>query len=229
MKILAIGAHPDDIEIFMYGFLSACKLIGHEIQLTIATDGSLGGAKKGKQLAKIRKKETVNGLKLLGKPNFLNIPDGYLGNSLDHSKLIKENIDKIQPDLIVTHHQNDYHSDHVELSMLVKKAISHYAPVLYCDTMMGINFNPDYYVDITKFISNKIEAIMCHKSQKPKRFSNLANLMNSYRAAQCNAPIGSFAEAYSFEKSFPFSDIRLLLPEQMKIRPFHNENINGFL
>ena len=46
MKILAIGAHPDDIEIFMYGFLSICKENGHSISLTIATDGSLGGKNK---------------------------------------------------------------------------------------------------------------------------------------------------------------------------------------
>ena len=53
--------------------------------------------------------------------------------------------------------------------------------------------------------------------------------MNSYRAAQCNAPIGQYAEAYKFEKSFPFSDISKLLPNSLEIRPFHIENINGFL
>ena len=45
MKILAIGAHPDDIEIFMYGFLLACKSRGDNISLVVATDGSLGGEK----------------------------------------------------------------------------------------------------------------------------------------------------------------------------------------
>ena len=38
MKILAIGAHPDDIEIFMYGFLSSCKQMGYKISTVIATD-----------------------------------------------------------------------------------------------------------------------------------------------------------------------------------------------
>ena len=41
MKILAIGAHPDDIEIFMYGCLSACKARGDDIALAVAT--SKGG------------------------------------------------------------------------------------------------------------------------------------------------------------------------------------------
>ena len=53
--------------------------------------------------------------------------------------------------------------------------------------------------------------------------------MNSYRAAQCNAPIGYFAEAYRFEKSFPFSDIRSLIPKGLDIKPFHIENKHGFL
>ena len=45
MKILAIGAHPDDIEIFMAGFLFACKKLNHEVHVMIATNGALGGKK----------------------------------------------------------------------------------------------------------------------------------------------------------------------------------------
>ena len=71
--------------------------------------------------------------------------------------------------------------------------------------------------------------MLCHKSQKPERFVKLANLMNSYRAAQCNAPLGFYAEGYTFRSSFPFTDIRSILPEGMKLRPFHIVNIKGFL
>ena len=60
---------------------------------------------------------------------------------------------------------------------------------------------------------DKIKSISCHKSQNPERFVKLIRLMNSYRAAQCNAPEGEYAEAYFFEKSFPFSDIRKILPD----------------
>ena len=57
MKILAIGAHPDDIEIFMFGLLTLFKERGDEIYLMIATDGSLGGANKGELLKNKRKLE----------------------------------------------------------------------------------------------------------------------------------------------------------------------------
>ena len=229
MKVLAIGAHPDDIEIFMYGLLSIYKKEGHQVYTIIATDGAKGGATKGKKLAQQRADEATKGLKKLSSPIFLNLPDGELGIEMGHAMIIKESILKIMPDLIITHSENDYHADHKSLSLITNRAVSHYIPILYCDTLMGINFNPNYYVDITDYYYAKKNAILKHISQDPQRFVDLFELMNSYRAAQCNAPKGYYAEAYSFIPSFPFSDIRKFLPAPFKIRPFHIENQHGFL
>ena len=229
MKILALGAHPDDIEIFMYGLVSTYKKEGNQVFTMIATDGSKGGSPKDDLLSKKRKKEAVAGLKKLSKPIFLNIPDGELGEDPEHRRIIKENILKIMPDLIITHSQNDYHADHRSLSLITSSVVSHYIPVIYCDTLMGINFNPNFYIDITEYFVFKKEAILKHKTQKPQRFIDLAKLMNSYRAAQCNAPKGKYAEAYSFEPYFPFTDIRYILPSPLKLRPFHIDNKYGFL
>ena len=229
MKILAIGAHPDDIEIFMFGLLCCFKQKGNEISMIVATDGSLGGNNLKNKLVINRKTETKKGLKKLGIPLFLNIKDGSLGNEAKHTKIIKSCILKVKPDIIITHFYKDYHSDHINLSRIVKTIAGHYIPVLYCDTMMGVNFLPNYYVDVTKYINDKFNSISYHKTQKPERFIALVKLMNSYRSAQCNSPKGHYAEAYYFEPSFPFSDIRKYLPESPKILPFHIENINGFL
>ena len=229
MKVLAIGAHPDDIEIFMYGILSCFKKNGNEIFLTVATDGSQGGKNVNNNLSGIRALETKKALKNLGILKLLNLRDGNLGYLSNDLIKIKKNIDEIEPDLIITHYEKDYHSDHINLSKLVKQVASHYIPIIYCDTMMGINFNPCYYIDITEFYKEKIIAIRKHESQSPERFVNLIKLMNSFRAAQCNAPLGTYAEAYYYEKSFPFSDIRNLLPPSLKIRPFHISQKNGFL
>ncbi len=229
MKVLAVGAHPDDIEIFMYGLLSIYKKEGHQVYTMIATDGAKGGAIKGKKLAQKRANETINGLKKLSLPIFLKFPDGELGEDLEHRKIIKKNILKIMPDLIITHSENDYHADHRSLSIIIKEVVSHYIPILNCDTLMGVNFNPNYYVDITNHYELKKEAILKHKTQNPQRFVNLFKLMNSYRAAQCNAPNDSYAEAYTYFPSFPFSDIREILPSPLKLRPFHIENQHGFL
>ena len=195
----------------------------------IATDGAKGGFPGGNSLASKRKEETIAGLNSLSAPIFLNIPDGELGDESSHQKIIKKSILKIMPDLIITHSENDYHADHKSLSLLTSRAVSHYIPVLNCDTLMGINFTPCYYFDITEFYSLKKEAILKHKSQNPQRFVDLFEMMNSYRAAQCNAPKGKYAEAYSFVPSFPFSEIRTILPEPLQLKPFHIENQNGFL
>ena len=229
MKILAIGAHPDDIEIFMFGLLKILKKQNNEIFMSVATDGARGGDVSEKKLKYLRKKESIKALSELGLPHFFNFPDGQLGVDLKHKVSIHELINDIKPNLIITHHKNDYHSDHRALSKLVKSGASHYFPILYCDTMMGLNFNPTYFVDITQVFQLKKKAVLCHKSQNPSRFIDLIKLMNSYRAAQCNSPLGTYAEAYYFEKYFPFSDINKLLPNSPEIVPFHVHDRKGFL
>ena len=93
MKILAIGAHPDDIEIFMFGILYEFKKRGDVVDLCVATDGALGGKVK-KNLVELRKNETIEGLKKINKPNFLNLPDGYLGFEKSHKLKIEKFIEK---------------------------------------------------------------------------------------------------------------------------------------
>ena len=229
MKILAIGAHPDDIEIFMFGLITKFKERGDKVYLTIATDGALGGDNQGDKLKDKRKLETTSALEKISEPFFLNLPDGHLGDEAEHKNIIRENILDIKPDLIITHNFNDYHSDHRSLSCLINSVASHYTPIIYCDTLMGINFQPNYYIDITDCFSKKKEAILHHTSQDPQRFVDLAILMNSYRAAQCNAPKGSYVEGYCYSSSFPFSDLRGLLPLPPRLRPFHIKNQHGFL
>ena len=69
MNVLPLGAHPDDIEIFMYGLLSRLKKDGNKIYLTVATDGSKGGEYNEHKLLKTRAVETKKALKSLNKEN----------------------------------------------------------------------------------------------------------------------------------------------------------------
>ena len=90
MKVLAVGAHPDDIEIFMYGLVSIYKKEGNQVYTMIATDGAKGGSQEDNLLTKQRAEETTAGLKDLCVPIFLNIPDSELGEDPVHQKIIKE-------------------------------------------------------------------------------------------------------------------------------------------
>ena len=86
---------------------------------------------------------------------------------------------------------------------------------------MGVGFTPDYYVDISTHFTAKQNAIMAHNSQDPSRFVSASEIMNRFRAAQCNAPDGHYAEAYRINNRFPFADIRDLLPKPPPFRPFY--------
>ena len=229
MKILAIGAHPDDIEIFMYGLLAKLRDRGDNIFLAIATDGAAGGLNKGKKLADQRKKEADNGLKLLSKPYFFNFPDGELVCNTNAYKHIQNYINNINPELIITHALNDYHPDHRALSALTKSTASFKCPIIYCETLMGIGFQPNYYVDITGHFIEKKQAIFSHLSQNPDKFYEATKLMNRYRAAQCNLPEGHYAECYNTDISFPFADIRSILPSGPEIRPYYTGDKQSFL
>jgi LmbE family N-acetylglucosaminyl deacetylase len=107
------------------------------------------------------------------------------------------------------------------LSHFVTDAVGFTCPVLFAETLMGVGFTPDFYVDITPFFDDKQAAIMAHDSQEPERFAAASALMNRYRAAQCNAPDGHYAEAYRMAARFPFADIREMLPAPPAYRPFY--------
>lgn len=220
MNILALGAHPDDIEIYMFGALAAWQAMGAELAFAIATDGSKGGTDAPAELARIRKAEATAAAAALGvTPHFLGFPDGELVVDGPLIASLKRLIAETVPDLIVTHAPNDYHGDHRALSDAVRIAASFQAPVLWVDTMHGVGFSPTHYVETTAHIEQKAVAIRAHVSQKPERFVVKSRELAAFRAAQANALEGTFCEAYRFEPSFPFVDIRELLPPPPKVRP----------
>lgn len=222
MKILAIGAHPDDIEIFMLGLLLAYRDRGDEIYTMIATDGSKGNVITSKDLKNKRSRETNIALRDISNPKMLNFVDGNLSYEKNVEKILRDNIEEINPNIIITHAPEDYHPDHRALSNYITSSVGFKYPLIYCDTLMCINFIPDYYVDITPYFEKKKQAIMCHKTQCPEKFVKVIEIMNGFRASQCNQKEGSYAETYRKCDRFPFTDLRSLLPESPKIQPFYN-------
>ena len=134
---------------------------------------------------------------------------------------LRDAVTETEPDLILTHAPEDYHPDHRALSHLLADIASFRCPILLADTLMGVGFMPEFYVDITPYQQEKQAAIMAHESQEPHRFARAAEMMNSFRAAQCNAPDGHAAEAWRIDHRFPFTDIRQMLPPPPPLRPFY--------
>lgn len=224
MKILALGAHPDDIELSMFGTLAACAARGDDLVLVIATDGARGGRIDPAVLRETRKSEANRAAAMLGAtPRFLEFPDGELVADAALIGALKAVISQTEPDLIITHARNDYHGDHRALSDAVRVAASFSAPVLHADNLLGVGLEPTHYVEITAHLETKLAAIRAHVSQDPERLAVEARRLNAFRAAQAGHP-DAYAEAFRFEPVFPFVDIRGLLPPAPKVRPVTNRS-----
>lgn len=220
MRIIGFGAHPDDVEIFFFGLLATYRAAGHDIGLVIATDGAAGGEGDEEALRRTRRAEALAGAAVLGvTPVFLDAPDGALSEDRAAPARIAALIEETAPDLVVTHAPNDYHPDHRALSHLVSDAARFRVPVLFADTLLGVDAAPTIYVDISAHFAAKCEAIEEHASQRPQRFVEAVTGWNRFRALQCGYDGCAYAEAFSFSPRFPFSDIRGLLPPAPPLRP----------
>lgn len=165
MKILAIGAHPDDIEAGCAGTLLKYAQQGHEIHLLVMTEGQQGGD------ASIRRDEQIRSAELV-KPKSM-IWGGYRDTELsprmnDMVHHIEAVLDKIQPDFIFVNHDDDTHQDHRALSKATVSATRYVRNVLFYEGPTSLNFSPTVFVDIKETIDGKISMLVAHKSQVMK-------------------------------------------------------------
>lgn len=183
MKVMAISAHPDDIEINCAGTLARFREKGDDVVMCNLCNGNLGHVEiMPDELRNIRNAESKKSAALLGAEHIsMDIDDLslYAENGEQREKLT-ELIRYVKPDVIITHTPEDYMADHVAVSKLVfaatfcaslphykmsKEQIADICPVFYMDNLGGFKFEPTEYVDISKFIELKIEMLNCHQSQ----------------------------------------------------------------
>jgi LmbE family N-acetylglucosaminyl deacetylase len=220
MRILALGAHPDDLEIFLFGSLLAWRAMGAGLDLAIATDGAAGGQAPPEAMRATRRAEATAAAAPLGvAPRFLDFPDGALQSDAALVAVLRGLIAETRPDLVVTHAPNDYHADHRALAAAASQAAGFAAPLLQADTLGGTGFAPTHWVDVTAHFPAKLAAIRSHGSQDPERFVAAATTQAAFRAGECNAGPDARAEAFRFEPRFPFADVRALLPPAPPVRP----------
>ncbi len=184
LRILAIGAHPDDCDLTAGGAAALWKQSGHEVRFVSMTNGESGHHQKsGKELADIRRQEAANAGKVLGiRYDVLDNPDGALTPSLENRKQLIGLIREYGPDLVLTHRPNDYHPDHRYTSLLVCDAaymvtvppVVPEVPALrknpvICYMMDNFQrpypFSPTVAVDIEPVIEKVVDMLDCHKSQ----------------------------------------------------------------
>ena len=232
-RVLAIGAHPDDLEILGGGTLARYAQQGAAISMAIATDGSAGHMLiPADELAEIRRSEAAKAAGLIGADFYwLGYRDEHLFEDIPTRLRIVDLIRQTRPDVILTHNPQDYHPDHRAVSRLVFDAsfvsglpnvktqhLFHpgVAPLFYFDSFGGTNFIPTEFVDISETFAIKHEMLACHESQvkwlkdhDQIDVLNVIEITSRSRGLQCGVP---YAEGYSSEKSWPRQKPYRVLP-----------------
>jgi bacillithiol biosynthesis deacetylase BshB1 len=226
LDILAIGAHPDDIELGAGGTLAKEISNGKKVGIIDLTHGELGT----RGTAETRTVEAENARKILGVSVRINMgfADGFFVNDKEHQMKLIALIRKFQPEIVLCNAFDDRHIDHPKGSNLASDAcfLSGLRKVKTIDELgeeqgpwrpnkvyhyiQWKNSEPDFVVDVTGFLDKKLEAVFAYETQFHKQDSeepvtpiSSTNFKDSiiYRAQDLGRLIGTdHAEGFNVER-----------------------------
>lgn len=228
LDILAIGAHPDDIELSCAGTLAKEISKGKKVGILDLTRGELGS----RGSAEIRDREAADAAKVLGITIRENLAydDGFFENGRENQLGIVQKIRKYRPDIVICNAIEDRHPDHARASELTSrscflaglpkieteldgKSQEAWRPRLVLHYIQWKDLTPDIVVDISGFIDQKIDSVKAYRSQfyneddngneEPATPISSQNFFESirYRAANLGRLIGTeHAEGFTVER-----------------------------
>lgn len=180
LDILAIGVHPDDVELSCAGVLIMEKIKGKKTGILDLTRGELGT----RGTAETRRQEAADAAKVLGvdvREN-LGLADGFFENNKESQLKVISAIRKYQPEIVICNSIDDRHPDHGRSAKLVSDAAflsglirieteadgkkqDAWRPAYVFHYLQDYYHHPTFLVDISAAIEKKIEAIKCYKTQ----------------------------------------------------------------
>jgi len=202
MNILAIGAHPDDIEYGCGGMLAKYAQRGHAVYMFVASDGALGGE------GEVRRREQKDSAQVLGVREVFwgGYPDTEVPLSRALIVRLETVIRQVEPRMIFVNHPDDTHQDHRHLAQSAMSATRYVPNFLFFEVPSTINFVPNCYTDIADVLDLKLACLEAHRSQVTKTsiedltILELAKSCANFRGIQARV---KYAEA--------FHSVRLLL------------------
>ena len=225
IDILAIGAHPDDVELGCSATLAKEINNGKKVGILDLTRGELGT----RGTAEIRDKEAANAAEILGAKfrHNLKFSDGFLINNASSRLEIIKIIRKYQPEVVLCNAIDDRHIDHAKASKMASDACflsglrkietildgnnqKAWRPKHVYHYIQWKNIEPHFVVDVTGFMEKKLEAVFAYKSQfhdaeskEPMTPIASQNFKESltYRAMDLGRLIGTdFGEGFTAER-----------------------------
>jgi LmbE family N-acetylglucosaminyl deacetylase len=181
--VLAVGAHPDDIELGCGGTIRAISKLGKKVIAVFLSKGEQSGNPA------VRPKESIEALSLLGVKEvyFGDFPDTEIPCSRKAIDFLEAFYVENNPETILTHTVNDIHQDHRQVGWLSISAFRNAPKLLAYETpRVTPAFSPTYFVDISECVNDKWVALKCHFSQKTKRYITYESMVNlaSFRGSQ---------------------------------------------
>jgi LmbE family N-acetylglucosaminyl deacetylase/CheY-like chemotaxis protein len=213
-KVLAIGAHPDDVEIGAGGTLAVHGAVGDAVSILTLSRGAIGGDKAQ------RAREAQEAADIIGARLFLmDLEDTHIPEGNPTIGLIEEVIAQTQPTIVYTHSVHDLHQDHRNIHRAAMVACRRVGR-LYCyqSPSATVDYRPTYFVSIDDYIGRKLRVIDAFGTQASIREYMEPGLITStarYWARYCD---GTHAE--------PFETIRDRAgPELPKQRSGHRAGV----
>jgi len=192
--VLALGAHPDDIELGCAGLILKLKASGARVYGLTFTRGEKGTDRAGQRELETRKATAFLGL---DGHEVLDFPDTGLQEKIPLLKrAIEEKIKEIGATMVLTHTDVDVHGDHRAVAAATREAARSVRTVLsYEDVSTSDQFTPNFYVDITHYIDDHLRACAFHKTQEHRSYMDPHVIQG--RAAHRGMQIGvHFAMAF---------------------------------
>jgi LmbE family N-acetylglucosaminyl deacetylase len=193
-SILAIGAHPDDIEIAVGASLAKMRDAGYCIDGLILTRGEKGGD------GDTRPVEAKRGAEFLGldRVKVMDLNDTHLSSDIVNITIaIEAMIKEVQPDIVFTHSSHDLHQDHQTVYEATMRAARNTRVTILCYESPSVtqDFHPTYFIDVEKYVDVKLQAVREHWNQRKKTYvkADLLRAKLAFRGAQARV---DYAEGF---------------------------------
>lgn len=198
-KVLAIGAHPDDIEFGCGATLLRLREEGAKTYGLVLTIGERGHNEPAASQVRIEEARAAARVIALSDIAFHNFPDTNLHEHKEAIRVaIEEALARWQPDIIFTHNSHDVHTDHrTVFDATLEAARGAYTILCYENPNTPPAFHPGYFIDVNGYIEDKIAALAHHKTQMGKTYADSAVIRAtaSFRGNQMRVQLAEGFEA----------------------------------
>lgn len=164
MRVLAVGAHPDDIEFGAGGTLAKHHENGDVIELLVLTSGETG---RGHHSVEVREREACEAALLLdAEISIARLADAHVSDGKPTIDVVEAATAAFRPDVAYIHSVNDTHQDHRAAALASRVALRSVTKLYaFQGPSASTAFTPQRYPDITNFMQAKLRLIEAHKSQ----------------------------------------------------------------